>query len=234
MTPGSALIYQRVRLTTVPGGQGQMRTRGRGRIRRFLGSRALAWVLTVLITGGAVAGGLAVVGGRDDTITSLRDRLGVARAQLTTAIQRGDVTDGNVTALRTKVADLREQLAAFDKAKGDTVVKERTVTKTVTRWVPNGDGVQVEVTGYEGMIQVRDVQITHSYGYTDLIGIAVNTSDETISYAQLGCSFLDADGKVLSNEIDNKQSWLPNQTWGFDCSGQVRATGGILRVDELG
>jgi hypothetical protein len=195
--------------------------------------RAFAWVLTLLVTAGVVVGGLAVVADRQDAIHSLRDQLASARAQLTTAIQRGDVTGGTVQGLRTKVGELREALADL-KTNGDTVVKQETVTKTVTKWVPDGEGVQVEVTGYEGMVELRDVQITRSYGYTDLIGIAVNTSGQTLSYAQLGCTFLDADGGVLANQIDNKQNWLPDQTWGFDCSGQVRATGGILRVDELG
>jgi hypothetical protein len=232
MTPASAMLDEGSRLKSVPL-SAELRARRKGRIRRFFTSRVLAWVLTLLVTACAVAGGLLVVGDRQDTIASLRQQLGAARAQLTTAVQRGDVTGGTVEALRTKVADLREELAGL-KVNGDTVVKQQTVTKTVTKWVPNGDGVQVEVTGYEGMIQLRDVQITQSYGYTDLIGIAVNTSGRTLSYAQLGCTFVDADGTVLANQIDNKQNWLPDQTWGFDCSGQVRATGGILRVDELG
>jgi cell division protein FtsB len=232
MTPASAMMDERTGLRPVPLSS-ELRARRKGRVRRFVRSRALAWVLTLLVTAGAVAGGLLVVGQRQATIASLRQELTVARAQLTTATQRGDVSGGTIQALRTKVAGLQKELSAL-KARGDTVVKQETVTKTVTKWVPNGEGVHVEVTGYEGMIQLRDVQITQSYGYTDLIGIAVNTSGRTLSYAQLGCSFLDENGTVLANQIDNKQNWLPDQTWGFDCSGQVRATGGILRVDELG
>jgi hypothetical protein len=233
MTPGSAMLDERSRLRAIPLSR-ELRARREGRVRSFVTSRALAWGLAVLVTAGAVTGGLLLVRDRDVRVSALRTELAGARAQLTTAIQRGDATGGAVEALRTKVADLREELANTRTAANGTVVKEKTVTETVTKWVPNGDGVQVEVTGFEGMIELRDVQITHSYGYTDLIGIAVNTSGQTLSYAQLGCTFLDADGTVLANQIDNKQTWLPDQTWGFDCSGQVRATGGILRVDELG
>jgi hypothetical protein len=181
------------------------------------------------VTAAAAAGGVLALGERQDPIASLRGQL----SELSAALSRGDATGGTVEALRNKVAELREELAGV-RTSGDTVVKHETVTKTVTKWVPNGRAVQVEVTGYEGMVELRDVQISHSYGYTDLIGIAVNTSGQTLSYAQLGCTFVDEDGTVLANHIDNKQNWLPDQTWGFDCSGQVRATGGILRVDELG
>jgi hypothetical protein len=227
MTPASALIEQAHAMSVLPTAA-QLRRSRKGRVRRFFASRTLAWVLTLAVTAGAVAGGLAIVGGRDRTIAGLRDDLTSARSELVTAAQRGDATGGTLQALRTKVAELRKELAASKDAKGGAT------TKTVTKWVPNGDAVTVEVTGYEDMIQVRDVQITHSYGYTDLIGIAVNTSGQTLSYAQLGCTFLDADGNVLANQMDNKQNWLPDQTWGFDCSGQVRGTGVILRVDELG
>jgi hypothetical protein len=211
----------------------ELRARRKGRLRRFLASRAFAWTLALVVTAGAIAGGVLAIGGRQDTIASLRGQLTVARSELTAALQRVDTTSGTVEALRNKVSELRDELTGV-RTSGNTVVKHETVTKTVTKWVPNGRAVHVEITGYEGMLELRDVQITHSYGYTDLIGIAVNTSGQTLSYAQLGCSFLDEDGTVLANQIDNKQNWLPNQTWGFDCSGQVRATGGILRVDELG
>lgn len=228
MTPASALIEQAQALSVLPTAAQLRRARER-RVRRFFSSRTLAWILMMAVVAGAVAGGLSVVGGRDRTIAGLRHELTIARSQLLTATQRGDATGGTLDALRAKVAELRKELA---KSKG--AANGEAATKTVTKWVPNGEAVTVEVTGYEDMIQVRDVQITHSYGYTDLIGIAVNTSGQTLSYAQLGCTFLDADGNVLANQMDNKQNWLPDQTWGFDCSGQVRGTGGILRVDELG
>jgi hypothetical protein len=228
MTPASALIEQAQALSVLPTAAQLRRARER-RVRRFFSSRTLAWILMMAVVAGAVAGGLSVVGGRDRTIAGLRHELTNAHSQLLTATQRGDATGGTLDALRAKVAELRKELVkSKDAANGGAA------TKTVTKWVPNGEAVTVEVTGYEDMIQVRDVQITHSYGYTDLIGIAVNTSGQTLSYAQLGCTFLDADGNVLANQMDNKQNWLPDQTWGFDCSGQVRGTGGILRVDELG
>jgi hypothetical protein len=228
MTPASALIEQAQALSVLPTAA-QLRRAREGRVRRFFSSRTLAWILMMAVVAGAVAGGLSVVGGRNRTIAGLRHELTNARSQLLTATQRGDATGGTLDALRTKVAELRKELATSRHA-----ATGEAAPKTVTRWVPNGDAVTVEVTGYEDMVQVRDVQITHSYGYTDLIGIAVNTSGQTLSYAQLGCTFLDADGNVLANQMDNKQNWLPDQTWGFDCSGQVRGTGGILRVDELG
>jgi hypothetical protein len=234
MTPGSTLIDQWFRLAAASATSHERPLVRPGALRALLGSRTLAWALTLLVTGAAVAGGLAVVGGRDDTIAGLRAQLGAATAELKSTAGSRSAGGVDVDALKARMGALREQIASLRASKTRTVVKERTVTKTVTKWIPNGDGVRVEVTGFEGMIEVRDVQITHSYGYTDLIGIAVNTSGQTLSYAQLGCSFLDADGKVLANEIDNKQGWLPDQTWGFDCSGQVSATGGILRVDELG
>jgi hypothetical protein len=228
MTPASALIEQAQALSVLPTAAQLRRARER-RVRRFFSSRTLAWILMMAVVAGAVAGGLSVVGGRDRTIAGLRHELTNAHSQLLTATQRGDATGGTLDAIRAKVAELRKELVkSRDAANGGAA------TKTVTKWVPNGEAVTVEVTGYEDMIQVRDVQITHSYGYTDLIGIAVNTSGQTLSYAQLGCTFLDADGNVLANQMDNKQNWLPDQTWGFDCSGQVRGTGGILRVDELG
>jgi|SRR5512132_1683722 hypothetical protein len=228
MTPASALIEQAQALSVLPTAAQLRRARER-RVRRFFSSRTLAWILMMAVVAGAVAGGLSVVGTRDRTIAGLRHELTNAHSQLLTATQRGDATGGTLDALRAKVAELRKELVkSKDAANGGAA------TKTVTKWVPNGEAVTVEVTGYQDMIQVRDVQITHSYGYTDLIGIAVNTSGQTLSYAQLGCTFLDADGNVLANQMDNKQNWLPDQTWGFDCSGQVRGTGGILRVDELG
>jgi hypothetical protein len=137
--------------------------------------------------------------------------------------------------LNAQVSKLLAQLRALRAAKVHTVVKTKTVTetKTSTKWVPSGEGISVEVTGFASLIGIHDVQITHSYGYTDVVGIAVNKSDWTIAYAQLGCTFLDMDGRVLANEITNKQSWAPGATWGFVCSGQTDATAAILRVDEM-
>jgi hypothetical protein len=135
--------------------------------------------------------------------------------------------------LRTTIAGLEARIAKLQDAKVRTVTETETVTETVTEYVPNGRRVTVEVTGFDGLVEIYDVRLTHAYGYSDLIGIAENTSGETISYAQLGCSFLDAEGGLLATGMDNKQGWRPGQSWGFVCSADVNATGGILRVDEI-
>jgi len=209
--------------------------RRRGRIRRLLGSRGLAWSMALLI--GASATGVAFVavsdarGDRDGLIQEVAAlRAGSAGSQesLLAAFARNE-------GLRTRIAKLQAQVAALESAKVETIVKTETVTvtETVTEYVPNGEDVAVEITGFEGLVNVYDVRLTHSYGYSDLIGIAENTSGEVISYAQLSCSFLAKDGELLATSIDNKQSWQPGQSWGFVCSADVDATGGILRVDEM-
>lgn len=205
--------------------------KGPSRLRRLATSRVTAWIVALLISAAAIGGSVLRVSGEEDRIESLQAALATARSDLSAAAARGQ----DAEALRAQIADLRQRLAELREAKVRTVVEEKTITETkiVTEWVPNGEGVTVEITGFEGLVELRDVQLTHAYGFSDLIGVAVNTSGETISYAQLGCTFLDAEGAVVANEIDNKQNWLPDQTWGFSCSGQVRATGGILRVDEL-
>jgi hypothetical protein len=135
--------------------------------------------------------------------------------------------------LRGRLNAMQDRIAEVKAAKVHTVVKTKIVTKEVPRWVPSGDGIEVDTTGFGGRIAIHDVQLTHAYGYTHLIGIAINRSGETVSYAQLGCTFVDADGRLLSNEMVNKAAWEPGQTWGFDCSAQVDGTGGMLRVDEM-
>jgi capsule polysaccharide export protein KpsE/RkpR len=88
------------------------------------------------VVAGAVAGGLSVVGGRDRTIAGLRHELTNAHSQLLTATQRGDATGGTLDALRAKVAGLRKELVkSKDAANGGAA------TKTVTKWVPNGEAV---------------------------------------------------------------------------------------------
>jgi hypothetical protein len=155
------------------------------------------------------------------------------RAELAGAVAALRAAESGQADLLARIRDLRERLADLREAKVK-VVKE-TVIETVTEtvYVPNGEEVTVEVTGFEGLVRIYDVQLTHSYGYSDLIGIAENTSGRTISYAQLGCSFLDREGRLLAAGMDNKQDWRPGQTWGFVCSAEVDATGAILRVDEL-
>jgi hypothetical protein len=101
------------------------------------------------------------------------------------------------------------------------------------RQAPNGRGVQVEITGFEGLIEVRNVQLRPLPGFSSLVGIAVNTSGRTISFAELGCTFLDSHGAVLANGMDSKENWAPGASWGFDCNEQVLAMAGILRVDDM-
>lgn len=204
-----------------------------GRIRRFFGSRLLAWIVAILVSAGAVGFAAVRLDDSSRTVDGLNARLRAAASQIESANEATAAASAKAAGLRGRVAELQRQLEALRAAKVKTVVKTETVTKTVTRWIPNGTGVEVEITGFEGMIQIHDVTLTHAYGYSDLIGIAINKSGQTISYAQLGCTFLDGEGHVLANNIDNKQNWLPGQSWGFDCSGQVDATGGILRVDEM-
>jgi hypothetical protein len=136
-----------------------------------------------------------------------------------------------IAALQGELATSQAEAAALREAK--TIVEEKTVIEEVTKWVPSATGVAVETTGFQGMVAIHDVQITHSYGFTDLIGIAVNKSGETITYAEIGCTFVGADGELLANGMVNKQAWAPGQSWGFTCSAQVDATGGIVRVNEM-
>jgi hypothetical protein len=100
-------------------------------------------------------------------------------------------------------------------------------------FVPNGKGVTVELGGSVGLIEIHDVHLRHAYGFSDLVGIAVNTSDRDLAYVQLGCTLLDGKGRVLANVIDNRETWAAGATWGFTCSAEVDATGGIVRVDAL-
>jgi hypothetical protein len=138
-----------------------------------------------------------------------------------------------ISSLQGRLSTLHDRMAEIKASKVRTVLKTKIVTKEVPRWVPNGTGIEVDTTGFEGRIEIRDVQLTHAYGYSHLIGVAINKSGETMSYAQLGCTFVDADGRLLANEIVNKATWAPGQSWGFDCSAQVDGSGGVLRVDEM-
>lgn len=201
---------------------------------------AIHLVVLALVAAGAAALPYLRLNEQLDRTAGLERRLSEATAELEgtqAAIATGEATiaarEGAIAVLRGDLAKMRERLAAAREAKVRTVVEERIVTEKVIRWIPNGEGISVEVTGFQGMIGIRDVQLAHSYGFSDLVGIAVNKSGSTISYAQLGCTFLDAEGRVLANAIANKQGWAPGQTWGFTCSAQVDATGGILRVDEM-
>ncbi len=233
MMPGSALL----RLHSEPESAYPMslRTapRKRGGLRRVLTSRWLAWFLAVAVS--VTVAGLASyrIADAERVNDALAARLAATQAQIGGATEAAAGARARAAELQRQLGELRAKYAELQTSKVKTIVKETTVTETVVRWVPNGEGIEVEVTGFEGLVAIHDVQLTHAYGYSDLIGIAVNKSGETISYAQLGCSFLGPDGKLLASGMDNKQNWLPDQTWGFDCSAQVDATGGILRVDEM-
>ncbi|HEU4355549.1 MAG TPA: FxLYD domain-containing protein [Actinomycetota bacterium] len=204
-----------------------------GRAHRAIRSRTFAWILALLVSASAV--GVAAF----ETVQA-RDESGRLEEQLAAVRAEGAESAGQLTAaetanaeLRATIAGLQARIAKLEDARIRTVVETETVTETVTEYVPNGKDVTVEITGFDGLVEVYDVRLTHSYGYSDLIGIAENTSGETISYAQVGCSFLDAKGGLLATGMDNKQDWRPGQSWGFVCSADVNATGGILRVDEI-
>lgn len=206
-----------------------------GRFRRVVRSRSFVLAVALLVVGATLVGALVAVSDLRSENAQLEEEIA--------ALQAGSVADdtfitaaeGRNEALRMRIAKLQARVAALGAQKVETIVETETVTvtETVTEYVPNGEEVVVEITGFEGLIDVYDVQLRHSYGYSDLVGIAENTSGDVISYAQLGCSFLDKDGELLTTSIDNKQSWQPGQSWGFVCSADVDATGGILRVDEM-
>ncbi len=205
------------------------------RRRRGRGRRWLAWGLVLALVAGLSGAGAVTVtlreARRDER--ALAEQVRALRAELAAMRSRAEGAEAERLALAARLERLRERLAELRDAKVRTVVRTETVTETVTEYVPNGETVSVEVTGYEGMIRIYDVQLTREYGFSDLIGIAENTSGRVIAYAQLGCSFLDRDGRLLAAAMDNKQDWRPGQTWGFTCSAEVDATGGIVRVDEL-
>jgi len=208
------------------------------RARRGIRARAVIAVIAGMVALALVAAGGAAVsylryrdaGVRADALSA---QLGDVTSQLEAAQADARAADAVLSATQAKLRETEKALARAQAAKVRTVVETKTVTEEVPRWVPNGKDVTVELTGFGSKIGIHDVQITHAYGFTDLIGIAVNKSHETVSYAQLGCTFLNADGAVIANGIVNKQSWAPGQSWGFTCSAQVDATGGILRVDEM-
>jgi hypothetical protein len=228
MLPGGGL------LSLHEGGE-RSRRREKGRLRRVLRSRSFAWTLALLVAVSAAGVATYQVGEARRDAARLGAEADAATAELASVTDGASTAASHAASLQQRLAKLQTDYAALKASKVKTVVQTKTVTetKTVTRWVPNGKEVTVELTGFEDRVGVHDVQLTRSYGYTDLIGIAVNRSGEVISYAELGCSFLDADGRLLANGIDNRQDWQPGQSWGFVCSAEVNAAGGILRVGEL-
>jgi hypothetical protein len=234
MVPSSAVKLSLVRLPFEVGIGAVPRSE---RSRRVSGRLVLRVVASTLVLALVAAGAAAIPYLRfHDSATraaALSQQLSTVTAQLGLAEADARAADAVLSATRARLAETQKALEKAQAAKVRTVVETKTITKKVPRWIPNGDAITVELTGFEAQIGIHDVQITHAYGFTDLIGIAVNKSDETVSYAQLGCTFLNADGAVIANGIVNKQSWAPGQSWGFTCSAQVDATGGILRVDEM-
>jgi hypothetical protein len=204
-----------------------------GRVRARLRPKTIAVALAlVLAIGTSLAFGQRTI--------STADRAERYKVQLDAATTRVNQLVGEstqqltvISSLQGRLSEMHDQMAEIKASKVRTVVKTEVVTKEVPRWVPNGTGIEVDTTGFEGRIEIRDVQLTHAYGYSHLIGIAINKSGEPMSYVQLGCTFVDADGHLLANEMVNKATWAPGQSWGFDCSAQVDGTGGVLRVDEM-
>jgi len=166
-------------------------------------------------------------------------RLRASSAELEATNSRLRVQNGelraNIENVATLLRNTRTKLTNVRTAKVRTVVKTVTVTKRVAVWVPSGPGIQVETTGFEGQISVNDVQLTTGLGYSNLVGIAQNLTDRTIPYAEIGCTFVDRDGGVIANNFANTNAWPAGATWGFTCSAPGEgATGGVVRVDQLG
>jgi hypothetical protein len=232
MVPASAVTA--ITLAELSRASSQPLTQTAGRRRRVAG-RIFLSVTLVASVASALFLGFTRPADLSSRVIALEGQLVSARADLFATAGRAATLDIQGAQLNEQVSKLMHQLKALRAAKVHTVVKTKTVTETqtVTRWVPSGEGISVEVTGFADLIGIHDVQLTHSYGYTDVIGIATNKSGRTIAYAQLGCTFLDANGNVLANEITNKQNWAPGATWGFVCSGQTDAAAAILRVDEM-
>jgi hypothetical protein len=193
-------------------------------------------VAVVVALGSAIATSL-VLGQRFMTAADRADRyedqLASAAARVDGLVAESAQQLSLVSSLETRLSEVHNRVAEIKASKVRTVVKTKVVTKKVRRWVPDGTGIDVDTTGFENRIAIHDVQLTRAYGYSHLIGIAINRSGETLSYTQLGCTFVDEDGRLLANEMVNKATWVSGQSWGFDCGAQVDATGGMLRVDEM-
>ncbi len=165
--------------------------------------------------------------------TRAEKRLAAFQQQLGDAKEQVGALTERSSQLQTRVSSLTQRLETARDAKVKTVVNTEIVTKEVPRWVPNGKDVTVETTGFRDDVAIHDVQLTNAYGYSDLVGIATNRSGRVISYAELGCSFLDDKGAVVANGIANRSNWPPGASWGFDCAAETEATGGVLRVHQI-
>jgi hypothetical protein len=206
----------------------------RRRWRRVLPAIA-AFVLSVALGFGGFAAMSALEARRD--VVDAESRARQLSAQIAALTAERDSLRSQLGADDARVAELESQLsttiAELERVRES---KKVVVTKEVpvpTR-VPNGKKITVETTGFEEVVEVYDVHLTHAYGFSDLVGIAENTGGESLEYVQIGCTFLDAQGRVLANVIDNRETWAPGATWGFDCSAEVDATGGVVRVDVAG
>jgi uncharacterized protein YlxW (UPF0749 family) len=73
-------------------------------------------------------------------------------------VSQKQVSDFNstVTDLNAQIANLKEELDKVRASNIKTVVETKTVTKTVPKWVPNGKGIKVDLTGFEGEIEIHD------------------------------------------------------------------------------
>lgn len=196
--------------------------------------RRTVWIVCALVVFFAIAGaGTMRVRELFESRATAEGKLAVANERLSTANERIEALAEGSAGLRARVAELAGEVESVRASKVRTIVRTRTVTKRVPKWVPNGEGVTVESTGFGNDIEINDVHLTNSYGYSDLVGVATNKSGRVISYAELGCTFVDADGAVVANGIANRSSWPPGASWGFDCAAEAEATGGILRVHQM-
>ncbi len=193
--------------------------------------RGVAAIVVLALVGGGLAwGAVSVLAERAEA----RRELSAAQAKLAQAGR-------TVTSISAERDDLRSQLAAAEAHASEVEAKLATAGAEMERlrslegqeFAPNGSGITVETTGYTDLLEIRDVQLTRAYGFSDLIGIAVNTSGRDLEYVEIGCSLLDAGGRVVANVIDNREVWPAGATWGFDCSAEVEATGGVVRVDSV-
>jgi hypothetical protein len=201
--------------------------------------RVLVGGLVVLVVAGS--GAVAAVSFRERLVA--QDRLADTRAQLAGLRDRiasltterdalQSQSAANQPRLLSLEADLAQANAELARLRETVQQQEAAAAAAKPALVPNGKRITVELTGYEGVVQIHDVHLTKAYGFSDLIGIAVNESGKDIAYAQLGCTLLDAKGRVLANVIDNRENWPAGASWGFDCTAEVDATGGIVRVDS--
>lgn len=206
-------------------------TAGRGSLLK----RFLPWAVAVIAIVVAI-GAAATPKPADLTATLAQARKSLTTAKSDAASMQADLdaANGRMQTLESQLSASQAELDQVKASKIKTVVKTKTVTKTVPKWVPNGKGIEIDLSGYEGEIEIHDVQITHSYGYTSVIGIAINRTGSKVSYVELGCSLVSSSGKLLANGITNQTDWPSGASWGFDCTEQADASGAILRVDSLG